>query len=338
MRAHYDLDDLLPLGAFRKEGGRMRLFKKDQKAPDYKPMAEASKETAQIMAKLGNDQLDVAKQQYNDSLPLFESLVSQQLDISNTAAAQGKDYDAYQKTFRPVEQQMLGEAMQGNQAEVDAYDAANKADAAAITADPTSVYNSNKGAIDAQVGRAVADTNNGYTRSVNQAIRQGMRYGAGINGIVSNVGGMGMAQAQAQAAAANGTREMGINDARNRTAMGLQLRQGNMAAKNSQDAIGWAKKLDAAGLVKGLTGASQGAYGLAINAGNAAGANQQAPGQQQMNGMAQGSNTIASGRSMYQSGLGAILNSQTQMAANDQSGATGGAVVGALGSMGAAFI
>lgn len=313
MRVYETHFEMLPESAFRTECGRMRLYKKDSKPPNYKVLAEASEKAAELAYGLGQDELSFAKQQYEELSPYLRDIADQQRSIADQTAMQGQDYYEYQKSFRPVEQQMLGDAMQGRQGEIDAYDAANQADARTIASDPTSIYNANRGEIDAQVGRAVADTQGAYTRNVNQAIRQGLRYGSGMGNIIANVASIGMAQAQAQAAAANQARNTGIEDARGRTAMGLQMRQQNMGAKNAQQAIDWARQLDAAGLVKGLPGASQGAYGLAINAGNAAGQNAMAPGNQYMAGMQAGSGTIMQGQGMKVQGLSNVLNAQTSV-------------------------
>lgn len=335
----YHDPEFLPYGAFQRVAGRVRLFKKDSDPPDYRPVAEASKEAAQLGYKLGNAQLQFSKQQYEELMPYVRSIAEQQVDIANQTATQGQDYYEYQKAYRPVEQQMFVEAMQGREGEIDAYDAANQASAADITSDPTSLYQRYQGEIDDQVGRAVADTQGAYTRNANQAIRQGLRYGSGMNGIIANVANLGMAQARAQASAANSAREAGIEGVRGRIARGLQLRMGNMGAKNAQKAIDWAKKLDAAGLVKGMPGASQGAYGLAINAGNSASANFRAPGQDYLAGMQAGNGTIMQGQGLKVQGLSNVLNAQTQFAtADDGSGAVLGAGIGVVGTVAAAFI
>ena len=80
--------------------------------------------------------------------------------------------------------------------------------------------------------------------------------------------------------------------------------------------MGHARKMDAAGLGRGLAGASQGAYAGAIGAGSAAGGTFGLAGQQHLGGMAQGSATIGSGLNMQLSGLGNVLNNQTQWAIN----------------------
>ncbi len=316
-------------------------------APDYTPMAEASAESARIMGDLGNAQLDFTKEQFAAMQPIYSRLVasqertaSAQNAIAGEAAAQAKDYFDYQKSFRPVEQQMLAESMKGNPERTAAFDAANQADAAAITQGDTALIGANKAEIDSEVARAVADANGGYTRSVNQAIRQAARYGVGGAGIAANAGGVGLAQAQHLASTATGARDAGISKVRQRLATGLQLRSSNMQSLNAQENLDWAHKLDAAGLVKGLPGASSAAYGAASAAGQTAvGAISSAanmatkPGDQAMAGMAQGASTIGQGRTLYQNGLGSILNSQSQ-----GQGDTAGSLIGAAGGVAAAFI
>lgn len=291
----------------------------DSEAPDYTPMAEASKESAEIMAALGREQLDFSRQQYAENKPLYDQIVQQQMDIADETAAQGRDYYEYQKSFRPVEQQMFDEAMLGREDEIAAYDAANQADAGTITMSEADLYNARRAEIEPLVDQAIADSQGGYTRSLNQAIRQGLRYGAASPNMVGQVGSIGLQQAQNTAAAANSARQRGVQDVRNRAGQGLQLRQSNMSAKNQQQAIDWAKKLDAAGLVKGLPGASAGAYGLAISSGNAAGNNAGQAGSQLMAGLGQGSATIGQGRQLYQSGLGNVLSAQTSVYGADAS-------------------
>ena len=96
---------------------------------------------------------------------------------------------------------------------------------------------------------------------------------------------------------------------------------------------GYARKLDAAGLGRGLSGASTAAYGSAVNAGSQAGGLYGMAGQQHLGGMAQGAGTIGSGMNMQLSGLGSILNNQTQMAISNQENSILGGV-GALAGAG----
>jgi hypothetical protein len=83
--------------------------------------------------------------------------------------------------------------------------------------------------------------------------------------------------------------------------------------------------MDVAGLYRGLSGASQGSYGLALNAGNSANQNQMAPGQALMSGMGQGASTIMQGSGQQISGLGSILSSQTSVYGQQMASAASGA-------------
>ena len=107
-------------------------------------------------------------------------------------------------------------------------------------------------------------------------------------------------------------------------------------ARNQAQQMGYARKLDAAGLGRGLAGASAAAYGGASQAGSMAGQNAQSAGQNYMGNMAIGSGTIAQGQQMQLSGLSNILNNQTSSYINT-SGSFLGDVGGALGGAAAAY-
>jgi hypothetical protein len=88
--------------------------------------------------------------------------------------------------------------------------------------------------------------------------------------------------------------------------------------RNQAEQMGYARKLDAAGLGRNLSGASLAAYGGATNSGTAAGANLQSAGQNYMNNMAIGAGTIGQGQQMNLQGLSSVLNAQTQTYINTQ--------------------
>ena len=94
---------------------------------------------------------------------------------------------------------------------------------------------------------------------------------------------------------------------------------------------GYARKLDAAGLGRGLSGASTAAYGSAVGAGSQAAGNFGLAGQQHMAGMGQGSATIGSGLNMQISGLSNVLNNQTKWAMNEAD--SQGSFLGDLGGV-----
>lgn len=107
-------------------------------------------------------------------------------------------------------------------------------------------------------------------------------------------------------------------------------------ARTQAEAMGYARKMDAAGLGRNLPGASTGAYQVAVGAGNSAAGNQMAPGAQLLNGMAQGSGTIMQGQAQHIQGLSGILGSQTSMASQGDGGATA-ATIGAAGGIAVAI-
>lgn len=150
----------------------------------------------------------------------------------------------------------------------------------------------------------------------------------------------GLSQQQNQRAMAS----MGVNPNSGRfagmqNATGLQqaaLRANAMTgARRQAEQMGYARQLDAAGLGRGLAGASIAAYGGANQAGSMAGGNAQSAGLNYMRGMNMGANTIAGGQKMQLSGLSSVLNSQTQtyINSNDSFLADAGAFMGGAASL-----
>jgi hypothetical protein len=253
-------------------------------------MAEASKESAEIMAALGREQLDFAKLQYADAAPFLKQISDAQVATQNETTQQARDAYAYQKgTFRPAEERLVADAEKFSS---DAYR-------------------------EQQATQAAADAGDAFSTT------QGMNSRA--------LTAMGVNPNSGRFTGASRTASLGLAAARTGA---------TNATRREADNVGYARRLDAVGLGRNLTGASQGAYGLAINAGNSAGANSMAAGNQYMAGMGQGASTIASGRNMLQSGLGDILDSQTGLANGAQAaGASGtGAAIGAVGGIAVAMI
>ena len=76
--------------------------------PDYGPMLA-----------LGREQMDFAKQQYSDMMPIARQVAGQQMAAQQQQMNQAQDYYDYQKnTFRPVEQGLVRDAENFN---TDAY-------------------------------------------------------------------------------------------------------------------------------------------------------------------------------------------------------------------------
>jgi hypothetical protein len=166
----------------------------------------------------------------------------------------------------------------------------------------------------------------------------------------------------ASRAAADSGRAFGVSRAQNERAsasMGVNPNSGRFAGMNAASGLqqaasranamtgartqaeqmGYARKLDAAGLGRGLAGASTAAYGGATNAGSQAGINAQSAGNTYMQGMGMGAGTYAAGQNMQIQGLSSVLNNQTQTYINTQDSLLGdiGGLMGGAASMYTAF-
>lgn len=95
------------------EGKYFDLGKGDSPSPpDYSPLANASKESAEIMANLGREQLAESKRQYDSNSAVAKQVVDAQLGIMRDTNEQGQDYYDYMKgTFRPVEEGLVKDAV-----------------------------------------------------------------------------------------------------------------------------------------------------------------------------------------------------------------------------------
>lgn len=363
-------------------------------APDYTPVANASKEAAEISERLGNRQLDesrriydryveMAEEQFDRQMDLAAPIARAQADLMTESLRQGQDYYEYGKTFRPLEQSMLGVAadwqnyLQGTKTERDRIEGqatknAEDLQGRATWFDEQSIkdFNTYTGGnagivarygadIDQEVGTAVADARAGQAQAQNSMIREAMRYGIPMEGVGARMALQGASQI---AATANNTRTGAIDRYRGLVRDGLGVRDqlfrtsqlatadamdrkvGAMTTGRNQriqdEGVAWGRGLDMAGLGRGMVGASQGAYGLAVGAGNSAVANNASPsnsllssfgnaGSMYQSGMAQGANTIMSGRQMALGGLTNVTNMQQQYALNSGTDLAGlGAVLG----------
>lgn len=106
------------------------------------------------------------------------------------------------------------------------------------------------------------------------------------------------------------------------------------------DALGTAKRMDVAGLGRGLPGASTGAYQVATGAGTAAVGNQMAPGAQLLSGMNQGNSTIMAGAGQQIQGLSSVMNANAGMydaQLKNQGDGGAGMIVGLAGAAATAY-
>lgn len=233
-------------------------------------------------------------------------------------------------------------------------------DVALLTGGNSGIYNRYMPDIENDVGTAVADARTGQTAALNTAARQAMRYGVSIP---TGLAGVSSTQASQLAGAANTTRNNSINNYRNLVGQGIGLKDGvfktsqaatadsmgraegaTMANRNMRvqdESLDWAKQLDVTGMARGMPGASNGAYGVAVGAGNSAVQNQMAPGQALIGAMGQSNNTTMQGQQTAMQGTLGVLNAQSNYAnsvANSSSGAGGlGSLLGGAASVYTAF-
>ena len=91
------------------------MGKNNVEAPDYAPLANASREAAEIQAGLGREQLDFAREQYGRNQPILEGIANNQIAAQQEQMDQARDYYNYQRdTFRPVEQGLVRDAQRFN--------------------------------------------------------------------------------------------------------------------------------------------------------------------------------------------------------------------------------
>lgn len=107
-------------------------------------------------------------------------------------------------------------------------------------------------------------------------------------------------------------------------------------ARERAEQLGYARQLDAAGLGRGLAGASAAAYQGSVGAGSAGAGTYQIPGATYMQGLGQGAGTMMQGYGLGIQGFGNILNSQTSVYGADQERA--GAIFGGLTGLGGSII
>jgi hypothetical protein len=127
----------------------------------------------------------------------------------------------------------------------------------------------------------------------------------------------------------------------NQNMLGLSAQRANAmtGARTAAEQMGWARRMDAAGLGRGLAGASTAAYGGATGAGTAGANTAMAAGNQFTNANNAGVGTMMEGARLGVQGAGNILNAQTS-AYNTGINAQGemmGSVLGAGSRIGAAY-
>src|SRR5690349_9645364 len=83
--------------------------------PNYGPIAQADAKAADRSFQLGEDQLNWAKQQFNDVWPYAQQYMTAQVGAANqnlTNAGEAEQF--YQNTYRPIETKFANEAQNYN--------------------------------------------------------------------------------------------------------------------------------------------------------------------------------------------------------------------------------
>lgn len=130
--------------------------------------------------------------------------------------------------------------------------------------------------------------------------------------------------------ASKDAREAGLASEGSSAALLASIPATTRQMRMQNDATQTAKKMDIAGMYRGLAGASQGAYGMAAGAGTSANVNNSAAGNTLMSNMAGANQLQMSGRQLAMQGLGSVLSAQTSYA-NANPGESFGSVLGGVG-------
>ena len=81
---------------------------------DTVPLANAAQYAADVGERLGTEQLNEARRQYDNDMRVATPIIEAQTGLMNQSIEQGDDYYDYMKgTFRPIEQELADEARTG---------------------------------------------------------------------------------------------------------------------------------------------------------------------------------------------------------------------------------
>lgn len=157
--------------------------------------------------------------------------------------------------------------------------------------------------------RASADARAGSSQQVGAAMREGLRLGYSPARMARMVADMAGGAASRVAAATT-------------------------AAREQQRQIGWGKRMDVAGMGKEAVAGANQSFGAGAVTATQAGATQMLPSTQLLSGLAGGADTTMAGHKTKISGLGSILDSQTNYAnATNAAMQSGGGMLGDLGGL-----
>lgn len=157
--------------------------------PDFGPIARAAEKSADLSFKLGQDQLQWAKEQFGYTSDITNKVVSSALqtqDLNNQAAAE--DRARYRGIFQPLEDQLAADAQE--------YASGAR--------------------LDQQQGRAIAQVNNQFGQQRNAALQNLESFGVDPSSTRYAALDIGTRTAQAAAQAASGNQAAQVVDAQGR--------------------------------------------------------------------------------------------------------------------------
>ena len=254
--------------------------------PDYGPIANASREAAEIMAGLGREQLAFARQQYGEMMPLARQVANQQMASQRELMDMARADREYQiETFRPVERGLVADAERFSTEgfrEQQARDAAAAAGRAfGITQDAAARAAASRGiSLGSGAGMAMSQQANlglaaqraaGMTGARQQAEQMGFARRMDVTGLGRGLGGAALgAYGAAGAAGSQGMGTMaapgvqymqGMAQGANTIGAGQQMQLGGLGNILGTQGSVYAAGMNQSDPIMGLIGTGIGAYG-----------------------------------------------------------------------------
>jgi len=113
-------------------------------APDYTPLANAMKEVGDKMYSLGQEQLSFGRQRYQETLPLYQKMIGQDIQGQQLAMDLAKDAAKERLKYRALEDEILTQTRRFNQnQQADIYAGRAGADVEGALAQQRTVANRN---------------------------------------------------------------------------------------------------------------------------------------------------------------------------------------------------
>ncbi len=282
--------------------------------PDYSQMAAATKYSADLSYKLGEQQIQQAQAQYDQMWPY----VQQSLQTQQAAQQQGMQESAayfnnWSQNAPALQQQVATENSQ-------AYDKAMQQLQAiqsspylqTMTGSDAQVYGQQAANINPMVDNAIATARGLTTNNMEQAVRSGLRYGLSADANLMNTGSLGLGAASNEVAAGNQALQQGITNARNQAATGYNamVQQYGLNQQATQQQL--QNNLNLVNTYSGLPANTTSALNAASNAGTVGIQSANQTNSVLNSATNQGNTTQMQGAQTQVNGLGAMLNGQMQ--------------------------